>query len=242
MSIFFRSRGAALSFLALAIACPAASFGADDAPSPNTSSSKSDRPTGPATVTKAEPKTENRQGAETASDRRPTGSLWSGGARSIVEDLRARQVGDLLTIVVQESATASSTATTKSSRADSASFGGGTGILSRFLKDFGASASGSTSGQGATSRTGSLTTRLTVVVKEILANGNMVIEGTRVVTINKEIQKITLTGTVRPQDVSLDNTISSIQIANAAIQLDGKGTVGDRQKKGIIGRIFDLIF
>jgi Flagellar basal body L-ring protein len=69
-----------------------------------------------------------------------------------------------------------------------------------------------------------------------------VIEGTRVVTINKENQKILLTGVVRPQDVSPENTVSSIYVANAAIQFDGKGTVGDRQKKGLISRIFDWIF
>jgi flagellar L-ring protein FlgH len=233
MSTSSRVKGAVLGLIAVAVAFPGAAFAADDA-------AKSGDPN--AAKPASAPSTVARQDELSISARRPTGSLWTPGARSVVEDYRARQVGDLLTIVVQESATATSTANTKSSKSDSANFGGGTGVLSRFLKDFGATSSGSSSGQGQTSRTGSLATRLTVVVKEILANGNMVIEGTRVVTINKETQKITLTGTVRQQDVSPDNSVSSIQVANAAIQFDGKGTVGDRQKKGIIGRIFDFIF
>jgi flagellar L-ring protein precursor FlgH len=228
-----RRGGACLGIAAIAIAFPSLGF-ADGSTSGTTA--------GNAAKTAQTPAGETRQDDTIVQPRRPTGSLWTPGARSMVEDYRARQVGDLLTIVVQESATATSTANTKSSKSDSASFGGGTGLLSRFLKDFGASSSGSSSGQGQTSRTGSLATRLTVVVKEILANGNLVIEGTRIVTINKETQKITLTGTVRQQDISPDNSVSSIQVANAAIQFDGKGTVGDRQKKGIIGRIFDLIF
>lgn len=230
------SRLAIFGLAAVALSWPAWASFADDAK----------KSTGKSETAKSEPaitvKPETRQEQPTTTERRPNGSLWNSGARSIAEDFRARQVGDLLTIVVQESATASSTAATKSDRSDSANFAGGTGFLKRFLKDFGASAAASSSGQGQTSRTGSLATRLTVVVKEILPNGNLVIEGTRVVTINKENQKILLTGVVRPQDVSPENTVSSIYVANAAIQFDGKGTVGDRQKKGLISRIFDWIF
>lgn len=175
-------------------------------------------------------------------EKRPNGSLWNSGGRALTEDFRARRVGDLLTIIVQENTTASSSATTKSDKSDTANFAGGTGFLRRFLKDFGASAAASSSGSGATTRSGSLTARLTVMVKEVLANGNLVVEGMQTITVNKETQKVLITGTVRPQDIAQDNSVLSPQLANASIHYDGKGTVGDKQRKGILGRIFDLIF
>ena len=177
---------------------------------------------------------------------RPTGSLWQdSGSGSLFQDFRARKVGDTITILVQESATANSQAATKASKSESGNFSGltsGFGTLNRLLKPFGASTNESQDGQGSTNRTGSLTTRLTAIVKEVLPNGNLVIEATRDVTINAEKQKVTVRGIIRPVDVSAANTVSSIAIADASIKMDGKGPVGDRQKKGILSRIFGWLF
>ncbi len=173
---------------------------------------------------------------------RPTGSLWSKSSRSWTEDVKAGRVGDTLTILVQETSSASSAASTKTSRSDSASFGGGTGILKRLLKDFGASANTAVNGQGQTVRTGSLVTRLTVIVKEVLPNGNLVVEGVRTVGVNSEKQKATISGIVRPQDINPDNTVSSVSVANATIQYDGKGVVGDKQRRGLISTVFGWLF
>jgi flagellar L-ring protein precursor FlgH len=173
---------------------------------------------------------------------RPTGSLWSSGSRSWTEDVKAHAVGDTLTILVQETASASSAASTKTSRSESGSFGGGTGFLRPLLKDFGASSSSSMNGQGQTVRTGSLVTRLTVVVKQVLPNGNLVVEGIRIVGLNAEKQKATISGIVRPQDINPDNTVSSVSVANATIQYDGKGVVAEKQRKGIISTIFGWLF
>ena len=193
-------------------------------------------------ITPISPKVEVKQQPDVSSaPQRPNGSLWNTGS-NLVEDVKARRVGDLLTIIVQENTTASSAATTKSDKSDSANFAGGTGMLRRFLKDFGASAQASHSGTGATTRSGSLAAKLTVVVKEVLPNGNLAVEGEQMITINKETQKVVIAGIVRPQDIQQDNSVLSPLVANATIQYDGKGTVGDRQRKGIIGRIFDLIF
>jgi flagellar L-ring protein precursor FlgH len=173
---------------------------------------------------------------------RPTGSLWSGSSRSWTEDVKAHGVGDTLTILVQETSSASSAASTKASKNESGSFAGGTGFLKPLLKNFGASSSTSMDGQGQTVRTGSLVTRLTVVVKEVMPNGNLVVEGTRLVGVNNEKQKATISGIVRPQDINPDNTVSSVSVANATIQYDGKGVVGEKQRKGIISTIFGWIF
>jgi flagellar L-ring protein precursor FlgH len=176
---------------------------------------------------------------------RPTGSLWSAQSRSLILDNRARKVGDTLTILVQESSSATSTAATRTSRSDSASFGGLTGglkTLNRLLVPFGASGQAQANGQGATTRSGSVVTRLTAVVKEVLPNGNLVIEGVRKVGVNNEKESVTVTGVVRPQDISAENTVLSVQIANVTVQYDGKGPVGEKQRKGLLSTIFGWLF
>jgi flagellar L-ring protein precursor FlgH len=183
--------------------------------------------------------------AQTPENHRPSGSLWSRNSRSLVADYRAHRVGDTITILVQESSSATSQATTKTSRSDSASFDGlSTAFdpLKRLLKPFSTSASNATNGQGQTNRSGSLVTRLTAVIKEVLPNGNLVIEGTRTIGVNAEKQKVVISGIIRPEDVGADNTVSSIALANATIQYDGRGPVGDRQRKGLISTILGWLF
>jgi flagellar L-ring protein precursor FlgH len=173
---------------------------------------------------------------------RPTGSLWSKNSRSLTEDVKAGRVGDVLTILVQETSSASSAASTKTSRSDQAGFGGATGALSGIFKSFGASANLAMNGQGQTVRTGSLVTRLTVVVKEVLPNGNLLVEGVRTIGVNSEKQKATISGVIRTQDINPDNTVSSVSVANATIQYDGKGVVGERQRRGLISTIAGWLF
>ena len=79
-------------------------------------------------------------------------------------------------------------------------------------------------------------------IKYTLPNGNLVIEGTRFVQVNKETQKLIITGVIRQDDINADNTIFSESIANADIRYDGKGTVGDRQRKGILSQLLDWLF
>lgn len=183
---------------------------------------------------------------------RPNGSLFSASAGSLIRDFRARKAGDTITILVQETAAATSSATTKTNRDDSVNFGGFTGafkgifgqagVTRGLLGPAGVSAKTGTSGQGQTNRSGSLITRISVVVKEVLPNGNLVLEGTRLVGVNAEKQKVVITGIVRPEDVSQDNTVSSIAIANLQVQYDGKGPVGDKQRRGLLTTIFGWLF
>jgi flagellar L-ring protein precursor FlgH len=183
---------------------------------------------------------------------RPNGSLFSEATASLTSDFRARKVGDTLTILVQESATASSSADTKTSRNDAVNFGGLTGSLGGIfgqlgltkglLSPAGVSANTATAGSGATNRSGSLVTKITVIVKEIQPNGNLVVEGNRTVGVNAEKQKVTITGIIRPQDVGPDNTVSSVALANAQIHYDGKGPVGDKQRRGLLTTIFGWLF
>ncbi|HSV74831.1 MAG TPA: flagellar basal body L-ring protein FlgH [Chthonomonadales bacterium] len=180
-----------------------------------------------------------------ATAERPTGSLWGRGSRSLIADRRASRVGDVLTILVQETTTAASRAATQTSRDDRTEFAGlssGFGTLNRLLRPFDVGAAGSTSGQGQTNRSGSLITRISVTVKEVLEGGNLRVEGTREVTINKETQKVTIRGLIRPDDIGPGNTVSSVAVAEASIRYDGRGPVGDRQRKGLLSTVFDWLF
>ena len=168
----------------------------------------------------------------------------SSGAASLFSDTRAHNVGDLLTITIAENTTAQSSAESKTSKDESVNGFGGTGLFDRLFKQLSMTATNSRTGNGSgsTTRSGTLVTTLSVLVKEVLPNGTLRVEGSRSIGINKETQKVTFSGIVRPEDVATDNSVPSNLIASVEIRYDGKGTVGDTQKPGILTRIFRYIF
>jgi flagellar L-ring protein precursor FlgH len=173
----------------------------------------------------------------------PSGSLWSEQSEPLYADFKARKMGDLLTIVVLENTVAAAKAETQTSKSESASTTAGIGpLLKFFLPELGASGQAASSGSGSTTRSGSLSTRLSVIVVETRPNGVLKIEGTRTVQINGETQKLVLTGLVRIKDISADNTVLSTQMANAEIKFEGKGPIGSRQREGLITKLFKLLF
>lgn len=179
------------------------------------------------------------------------GSLVPQNFRSPYVDRTARQVGDILTILVDESSTASLTANTNASKKDTNVVDQvvfpflnalKVPLLDRFLNGLSSGANSSNAGTGSTTRTGRLQARIAVVVKQVLPNGNLVVEGSRVVKVNKDLQIYRLTGMVRRDDIRVDNTVLSTNVANADIETDGKGLIGDRQRRGILTRILDWLF
>ena len=87
-----------------------------------------------------------------------------------------------------------------------------------------------------------MVTTLSVLVKESLPNGTLRIEGSRIIGINRETQKVTFSGIVRPEDIAADNSIPSNLIADVAVHYDGKGILGDTQRPGILTRMFRFLF
>lgn len=171
------------------------------------------------------------------------GSLWRDDAKNPFTDRKARCVGDVLTVLIIETASATTAAQTQSQKTESTNVSAGVGpILSALIPNWTTGGTTQTQGQGTTTRSGRLSARLTVVVKQVLPNGNLVIEGTRFVQINKDIQKLVLTGIVRPDDIRSDNTVLSEFIAEATIRYDGKGPVSDRQRMGILFRLLSWLF
>ncbi|BDI28303.1 flagellar L-ring protein [Capsulimonas corticalis] len=161
---------------------------------------------------------------------------------SLFADIKAHGVGDTLTIIVTETASTSSVANTKNSKNENFSYGPGIGPLLSRIPALGLSGSIGSTASGSTDRNDNLTARIAVTVKEILPNGNMLVEGKRKVGMNAETQEITLTGVIRPLDIGSDNTIPSPLVADAQIKYGGKGPVGDKQHDGIISRIFKFLF
>jgi flagellar L-ring protein FlgH len=164
----------------------------------------------------------------------PTGSLWTPAAwfSDLAADQRSRRVDDIVTIAVQESASAVSTGAVKTSRQSSTQ--SSITALAGITKTTGplanlANLGGQTSlnGQGTTSRTTTLTTTVSARVTHVLRNGNLVVEGTKIVGINSENQTITVRGVIRPIDLDTTNTVPSARLAQMEIQVNGKGVVED---------------
>lgn len=173
----------------------------------------------------------------------PPTSLWSESCQSLYSDRKACKVGDVLTILVSESAIASARADTKTSKSESASVEPGVGpLLSALFPELSAGGKTASSSSGTTTRSGSLIARLSVVITEVLPGDQVRVEGIRTIQINKETQKLVIRGIVRIKDIAADNTVPSSLVANAELVFEGKGVIGSRQREGIITKLFKLLF
>lgn len=168
-------------------------------------------------------------------------SLWSDEQSNMYSDKDDYEIGDLITVLIEEDASAVQTAVSDSSNGSDVDVGAGSGILS-FLNPFNFGYSGSDSADGSTERTGTLKADITVTIAEVMDNGNFKIEGDKNIKINDETQSIKLSGIVRQSDIKADNTIESKLIAEPEVEYEGKGIIGDKQDRGIVSRIFNFIF
>ena len=165
--------------------------------------------------------------------------------RSMFSDHRARNVGDVITILVVEYASASSKAQTKSKKSNDHGFqamgGPETQAYSPMYGLRGVINNGFT-GDAGVSRQGNLRTKITASISEITANGTLILQGTREVEVNGEKELTTIIGTVRPQDITGNNTVYSYQLADVQISYKGKGVVHTGQKPGFLAKFFNWIF
>jgi flagellar L-ring protein precursor FlgH len=173
-----------------------------------------------------------------------TASTTSGAPAPIsyFTDPKAHAVGDIVTVVVTEAASGSSTGTTTGNKSEAATFGPGTGSILSLIRTFGLSGSETSKADGATNRADTLTATISCTVTSVLPNGNLMIQGSRAVGVNSENQTMTLTGMVRPVDISQGNTIASPLVANAKIKYSGKGPVSEVQHDGLVRQIFKYLF
>jgi flagellar L-ring protein precursor FlgH len=175
-------------------------------------------------------------------------SLWhDDSGRSMYADKRAGSVGDILTIVVSEISSANKNNATTTEKNSS-----WTAAIASFLYPGFVQYKGSTpavqynsdlkhNGTGAINNSETIVAEVAVKVKDVLPNHNLIVEGQRETSFAGEHQTIILRGIVRPEDISPTNTISSCNVADATIQIVGKGVVTDSTRKGWFTRILDKI-
>jgi len=168
-------------------------------------------------------------------------SLWSDEAAGKYEDRPDYQSGDIITVLIEEDANAVQSANTSTSQSSSVEAQAGTGLFD-FIKNFGLGYSDQGSADGQTQRSGTLEADITTQVEEVLDNGNLRITGTKKIKINGEEQIIKLSGIIRPEDIQLNNEISSQKVADAGIEYEGAGPIADKQEPGIFGKILNFFF
>ena len=178
---------------------------------------------------------------------REEGSLWPAkDLYGMFSDLRARNVGDIVTINIVESASASKNATTKTAKTTAldASWSGVLANLSGELVGSSQKAAfgNSFDGQGATTRNSTLNAYISAQVIQVLPSGNLAIMGSRQVQVNNENQIINIQGVIRPVDIDSTNQVLSTAIAEAKIELNGQGVISDKQRVGWLTKILDWVW
>ncbi len=180
------------------------------------------------------------------------GSLFSDASGGFLEDTRAVRVGDIVLIEIDEAADASGNSTTALSRSSEADMGisnvlGLVGALKTAAPMFDPThilswmSNADFAGQGNTARNGELRGRVAVRVTREMPNGDLFLEGTKVILINYEEYHLYISGLVRRADIQEDNTVASSRIADAEVEFTGRGDIDDQQRKGVLGRALDKV-
>ncbi len=190
----------------------------------------------------------HRLGAESLVQSRnlADGTLYSGQT--------AREVGDLVTLVIKETTVVSESQETEKSRENTTK--GSVNLLSGStrlpaaagqsnvgtLPAIDLSATREFEGEGEYKASGTVSTRLTGRVTDVLDNGNLVIEARRAITINDDIKTILLTGIGRTADIDPENTVKSERLHNFKVSIVGEGPLTRAQQEGLLGRLIDVLW
>ena len=181
-------------------------------------------------------------------NKKAPGSLYN-GYDNLFSDDKAHNVGDVVTINIIENIKGQGSTSTKSGRSNSMDLS----IPSPTIKDkkvankntiFGLrqSSSNSFKGSGDTSRTAKLVATITARVVKVYPNGNLFIVGKKYIKINDDIQILKISGIVRPNDISQDNSIDSSKISDMYVEYNGKGFAADTQSPGWLAKFMMKIW
>jgi flagellar L-ring protein FlgH len=176
-------------------------------------------------------------------------SLWQPGAQSFFHDPRAMRIGDVITVNVSVADTAKLQNTTSRSRTNSddagmTNFFGLEKVLPSSITPSSMVKMGSDNsnvGAGSIQRQESISMTLAALVAQVLPNGNLVIDGHQQVRVNNELRDMRLSGIVRREDISQDNTVNLSQIAEARVAYGGQGTMSDVQQPRYGSQLLDII-
>lgn len=184
-------------------------------------------------------------------------SLWSDASPFLFHDRRAMRVGDVLTVVINESSNAKKEADTENKRSSDLAFtvpslpGYGkilatpsSGRGRRFNQDdtLRATSRNDLTSESEIERTDTMNATIGARVVEIFPNGNLLIEGRRELTTHKETLIVTVSGIVRPEDIDTNNTVQSKNLADARIVYTGDGILAEAQQPGWLGRAVNILW
>ena len=179
----------------------------------------------------------------------PTASLFRAGAGSFLGDQRASRKGDILTIAIDidDRAQMSNSTTRQRSGSENAGIASLLG-LQKLLPNKGADLNAGTNsasksqGGGDISRGETINMTMSAIVTDVLPNGNLVLRGRQEVRVNYELRELIVTGIVRPQDVTRDNSVPHAKIAEARISYGGRGQISNAQQARWGQQIYDALF
>jgi flagellar L-ring protein precursor FlgH len=178
---------------------------------------------------------------------KPTnGSIYQSGREvALFENPIAHHVGDIVTIVLNESTQAQKSSSTNTNKATSVALPGMT-LLGKALTVHGVPITSNSiadttkfAGEGDSAQSNSLQGYVTVTVQKVLPNGNLYVKGQKWIGINQGQEYVTMSGVIRPIDLASDNSIPSSQVANAKISYGGKGALADANAQGWLSRFFN---
>ena len=180
---------------------------------------------------------------------RTDGAIYQAGQQmELFADLKARRVGDILTIKLNESTAASKNAETKTSKATNVANTGptifGKTITTKGVPILNTTMNGADSfdGEGSSQQSNSLAGSLTVTVIDVQANGNLVVQGDKTLKLNQGDEFVHISGVIRPADIATNNTVTSDKLADARISYSGKGVVDSSNRMGWLARFFNSPF
>ena len=184
------------------------------------------------------------------SERQPN-SLWRAGSRTFFKDLRAGRVGDIVTVVISINDSGNVSSETNKSRSsnEDSNLQNLFGLQRRLpatLKDnlpnlLKMDGKSSSSGAGNIIREEKINVRLAAIIIQVLPNGNLVVQGKQEMRVNYEVRDLQITGIIRPEDISPQNTVGYDSIAEARISYGGRGQIADVQQPRYGSQVMDII-
>jgi flagellar L-ring protein FlgH len=180
---------------------------------------------------------------------RTDGAIYQSGQQiELFADLKARRVGDVLTIRLTETTNASKSAVTKTTKTTTVNNTGptlfGKTITAGGVPIFTTTLAGADSfdGEGSSTQGNSLAGSLTVTVMEVQPNGNLVVQGDKTLKLNQGDEFVHVSGVVRFADIQADNTVTSDRVSDAHISYSGKGVINSANQMGWLARFFNSVF